>query len=295
MDLLLSFYTIPLIYTSDFVLVPYCFDDCLYSVVWRQKTLFLQLCFCFFLLKRALAIHGLFLSPYKSQEFFVLILWKMPLIILQRLHWICRLLWVVHFGNIDSSNLRTDCIFPLYHLWFISSAFYIFGALASLLFFFHCPVMSDSMQSHGLQHIRLSCPSLSPKVCPSSCTLHRWCHPAMSSSDLLLLPSNFQISGIFSNESAVCIRWPKYRSLSLRISSSNEYSGLISLKIDWFLISLMSKGLSGVFSNTTIQRHWFFDTLPSLWSSSHDHWEDHSLGYKDLCQQSNVSAFQHTV
>ena len=139
MDLLLRFYTIPLIYTSDFVLVPYCFDDCLCSVVWRQKTLFLQLCFCFFLLKRALAIHGLFLSPYKSQEFFVLILWKMPLIILHRLHGICRLLWVVHFGNIDYSNLRTQCIFPLYHLWFISSAFYIFWSIGLFVVFLPLP------------------------------------------------------------------------------------------------------------------------------------------------------------
>ena len=73
---------------------------------------------------------------------------------------------------------------------------------------------------------------------------------------------------------------------------------------DWFpsrltaLISLQSKGLSGVFSSTIVWRHQFFGILPSLQSKSHNctyHWEDHSLNYTDLRWQSNVSAFQHTI
>ena len=93
-----------------------------------------------------------------------------------------------------------------------------------------------------------SCPPLSLRVCSSSCPLMMpsnhliLCHP------LLLLPSIFPSIRIFSNELALCIRWPKYTQ-------------------DWFLlgltglISLHSKGLSRVFSTTTIQKHWFFGTL----------------------------------
>ena len=73
---------------------------------------------------------------------------------------------------------------------------------------------------------------------------------------LLLLPSIIPSIRVFSNESALCIRWPKYWSFSfsIRISPSNEYSGLISIRIE-SLISFQSKGLSRVFSNTTVQKH----------------------------------------
>ena len=90
------------------------------------------------------------------------------------------------------------------------------------------------------------------------------CHP------LLLLPSIFPSSRVFSNESALCIKWPNYWSFSFSISPSNEYSGLISFRIDWW-ISLLFKGLSRVFSSTTVWKHQFFSTQPSLWSSSHIH------------------------
>ena len=92
-----------------------------------------------------------------------------------------------------------------------------------------------TLQPHGLQHARPPCPSPSPEVCPSSCPSHRWCHPAISSSDALFsfCPQSFPVTD-FSNESAVYIRWPKYWSFSFSISPSKEYSGLISLKIDWF-------------------------------------------------------------
>ena len=86
------------------------------------------------------------------------------------------------------------------------------------------------------------------------------CHP------LLFLPSIFPSIRVFSSDSAFHIRWPKYCSFSFSISPSNEYSGLIS-----FQISLQSKGLSRVFSNTTVQKHQFFDTQLSLRSKSHLH------------------------
>ena len=85
---------------------------------------------------------------------------------------------------------------------------------------------------------------------------------------LVLLPSIFPSIRVFSNESAFCIRWPKDWSFSFSISPSNEYSGLISFRIGTGLI-LKSKGLSRVFSNTTVQKHHFFSTQLSLWSNSH--------------------------
>ena len=85
---------------------------------------------------------------------------------------------------------------------------------------------------------------------------------------LLLLPSIFLSSRVFSKESALHIRWPEYWSFS--ISPSNEYSGWFSFSIDW-LISLLYKRLSRVFCSTTVQKHQFFSTKPSLWSNCHIH------------------------
>ena len=77
---------------------------------------------------------------------------------------------------------------------------------------------------------------------------------------LLLLPSIFPSIRVFSNELDLHIGWPKYWSFSFRISSSSEYSGLISL---------MFRGLSKIFSSTTVWKHQFFGAQPSLWSTSH--------------------------
>ena len=88
------------------------------------------------------------------------------------------------------------------------------------------------------------------------------CHP------LLLPPLIFPSIRVFSSESALHIRWPKYWSFSFSISPSNDYSGLISFRTDWF-ISLLSKRLSRVFSSITIQKHKLFGAEPSLESSSH--------------------------
>ena len=85
---------------------------------------------------------------------------------------------------------------------------------------------------------------------------------------LLLLPSVFPSIRVFSNELALCIRWPKCWSFSLNIGPSIEYSGLISLRIDW-LDLLAVQGLSRVFSSTTVQKHQFFGPQPSIRSNSH--------------------------
>ena len=87
---------------------------------------------------------------------------------------------------------------------------------------------------------------------------------------LFLLPSIFPSIRVFPKELAVRIRWPKYWSFSFSISPSNEYSGLISFRMDW-LISLQSKGHSRVFSSTTVQKHQFFSIQLSLVTNSHIH------------------------
>ena len=87
----------------------------------------------------------------------------------------------------------------------------------------------------------------------------------------LLFPSSiFPNIRVFSNESALCIRWSKYWSFSFNISPSNEHPGLISFRIDW-LDLLEVQGLSRVFSNTTVQKHQFFCAQLSLQSNSHIH------------------------
>ena len=99
-------------------------------------------------------------------------------------------------------------------------------------------VVSVSLQPHGLKHARLPCPSLSPRVYSNSCPLSQWCHPTISilCHPLLLLPSIFPSSRVFSSESVLCIRWSKYWSFSFNISPSNEYSGFISFRIHWFYL-----------------------------------------------------------
>ena len=89
---------------------------------------------------------------------------------------------------------------------------------------------------HGLQHARLPCPSPSPGVCSDACPLSQWSHPTILSSvvpfsSCLMIFPNIRI---FSNESALCIRWPNYWSFSFSISPSNEYLVLISFRIGWF-------------------------------------------------------------
>ena len=127
---------------------------------------------------------------------------------------------------------------------------YQFSSVAQL-----CPTLSDSMDcsAPGLCfHHQL--PELTQ-------TRVHWVDYAIQPSHPLSSPSppafNFSQNQVFSNESVLCIRWPKYCSFS--ISPSNEYSGLISLRTNW--ISLQSKGLSRVFSNTTVQKHQFCTQL----------------------------------
>ena len=129
--------------------------------------------------------------------------------------------------------------------------------------------MSNSLQSHELQHKRLLCPSLSPWVCSNSYPLSWWCHPTISSSvaHFSSCPHFFPAS-VFSNESALHIRRPN--------TVASASASILPMNIQgWFplgltgLISLLSKGLSRVLSNITVWKHKFFRTRTSLWSNSH--------------------------
>ena len=96
-------------------------------------------------------------------------------------------------------------------------------------------IMSNSLRPHDLQHTRLPCPSLTPRACSSSCLLRWWCHPTIHL--ILSSPSppalNLFQYQLFSNESALHNRWPKYWSFSFNISPSSEHPGLISFRMDW--------------------------------------------------------------
>ena len=122
---------------------------------------------------------------------------------------------------------------------------------------FRRSVVSNSLWPYELQHSRPPCPSPTPRVHPNPCPLCWWCYPTISSSVVPSPPAlNLsQHQGLF-NESALCIRRPKYWSFSFNISPSSEHPGLISFRwTGW--ISLQSKGLSRVFCNTIVQKHQF--------------------------------------
>ena len=146
--------------------------------------------------------------------------------------------------------------------------------------------------THGLQHARLPCvsQSLLRFLSIESVILSNHlvlCHP------LLLLPSVFPSIRVFSNESALHIRWPKYWSFSFSINPSSECSGLISFQIDWFdllavcqtLKSLLQHQFKGISSSVLSLLY------DPTFTSIHDYWKNHSFDYTDICQQSDVFAF----
>ena len=108
--------------------------------------------------------------------------------------------------------------------------------------------MSDSLQPHILQHARLPVLQLPPRVWSNSCPLSLWCHLTISSSVVPFsscLPI-FPSIRVFSNESDLHIRWPKYWSFSFSISPSNEYPGLTSFRIDWFDLRVVKETLKSL-------------------------------------------------
>ena len=156
-------------------------------------------------------------------------------------------------------------------------------------------VMSNSLRPHGLQHARLPCPSPTLTVHSNSCPLNQWCHPAISSS---VIPFSSCLQS--SPASGSFQRSQFFASGGQSIGVSASASVLPMNMQDWFplgwtgWISLQSKGLSRVFSNTTVQKHHSssFSLLysPTL-TSIRDHWKNHNFDFTNPHQQSNVWDF----
>ena len=135
---------------------------------------------------------------------------------------------------------------------------------------FSCSVMSDSLWPHGLQHARLPCPLPTPGAYSNSCPLSWWCHLTIFPS---VVPFSSYLQSFPASGSFPVSQFFASGDQSIRISAS---ASVPPMNIqDWFplglagLISLNSKGLSGVFSSSTIQKHQFLCTQPSLGSSSY--------------------------
>ena len=111
-------------------------------------------------------------------------------------------------------------------------------------------VVSDSLSPHEPQHARPPCPSPTPRVYSNSCSLSRWCHPTISSS---VVPFSSHLQSFPAsrslNESALCIRWPKYWSFSFNISLSNEHSGLTSFRMYWLALLAVQGTLKSLLQN----------------------------------------------
>ena len=149
--------------------------------------------------------------------------------------------------------------------YYVISANYLFSSVQSLsrVLLFATPWIAARQASLSITNSRSSRRLMSiESVMPSS---HLILYPP-----LLLLPPIPPSIRIFSNESSLRVRWSKYWSFSFSISPSNKQTGLISFRMDW-LISLQARGLSRIFSNTTVQKHQFFGAQPSSQSNSHIH------------------------
>ena len=151
---------------------------------------------------------------------------------------------------------------------------FIYSVISSVQF--SSSDMSNALWPRGLQHAKLPCPS--PLLALAQTHVH-WVSDSLQPSHPfhpLLLHSIF--IRVYSSESVLCIRWPKYWSFNFNISASNGYSGLISFTLTG-LISLQSKSLSRVFSSTRAQKHSSALSLlygPTL-TSMHDYWKNHSF------------------
>ena len=156
-------------------------------------------------------------------------------------------------------------------------------------------VVSASLRPYGLQHARPPCPSPTPRVYTNSYPLSRWCHPALSSSvdPFSSCPQSFPASGSFHMSQFF---QPGSPSIGVSVSASvlNEYSGLISFRMDWLDLLAVQGTFKSILQyhnlkniNSLVLSFLYSPTLTSI----HDYWKNHSLNEKDLCWQSNVSAF----
>ena len=125
---------------------------------------------------------------------------------------------------------------------------------------FNYSVGPDSLRPYRLQHTRVPCSSPNPGACSNSCPSSQWCHPTISSSVVPFSSlQSFPASGSFQMSQFFTIRWPKYWSFSFSISPANEYSGLISFRMDWLDLLAVQGTLKSLFqhhsSKASILRH----------------------------------------
>ena len=176
----------------------------------------------------------------------------------------CLTTWELRANTQDQSHSLFISLSQVWHLLTLA-------IFCSLSVQFSHSVVSDSLWLHGLQHARLPCPSPTPRGCSKSCPLSRWCHPTISSSVipfsscLQSLPASgsFQMSQLFASGGQ-----------SIGVSASTSVLPMNTQDLSpigrtgWIL---QSKGLSRVFSNTTVQKHQFFGAQLSSQSNSHIH------------------------
>ena len=163
------------------------------------------------------------------------------------------------FDSVEISNF----FIPFVHFLLFSSSF----LFHLLLFLFSCEVIFDILWCHGLQHARLLCPPVSPEVCSNSCPLSQWCNPTISSSSSPFTFNLSQHQGLFQWVGSL-YQVAKDWSFSFNLSPSNEYSGLISFRIDCFDILAIHGTLKSLLQHHN-QKLQFFGAQPSLWSSSY--------------------------
>ena len=149
------------------------------------------------------------------------------------------------------------------------------GSIIHSFIHFSCSFLSNSLRPKGLQHTRPPCLSPAPRIYSNSCSLSWWCHPTICCS-LLLPPLIFPSITVFSNESALCIRWPKYWSFTFSISPSNEQPGLISFRMDWLDLLAVQGALKSRLKtpqfksiNSSAFSFLYSPTLTSI----HDYWK----------------------
>ena len=227
------------------------------------------------------SVHGIFQAR---------ILGRVAISYFRRFSWVVKQEKLYDYGHsikywfirAQTEVLIVHILFPI--PWYFSTKdtckIHIWSHVFYYQYQFSHSVMSDSLWHHGLQHARPPCPLPTPRAYSNSHTSLWWCHPTISFSVILFsCLQSFPTSGSF----LVSLFFTS-GGQSIEVSAS---ASVLPMNIqNWFplrwagWISLQSKGLSRVFSNTTVQKHQFFGTQLSLWSNSHtihDYWKNHSF------------------